>query len=55
MCLGITLGTGYFLRDGITHTFGPDTWRMVADWFGLIIGLSHFLEVLILARQPQRG
>ena len=53
--LGITRGIGYFLRDGITRTFGPDTWWMVAGWLGLIIGLIHFLGVLILARQPQRG
>ena len=34
--LGIALGIGYFLRDGITRTFGPDTWWMVAGWIGLI-------------------
>jgi len=49
--LGIALGAGYFMRDGITRTFGPDTWWMVAGWCGLIIGLIHFLLVLILARQ----
>jgi hypothetical protein len=51
--LGITLGAGYFLREGITRTFGPDTWWMVAGWLGLIIGLIHFLAIMILARQPQ--
>lgn len=53
--LGITLGAGYFLRDGITRTFGPDTWWMVAGWCGLIIGLIHFLVIMILARQPRSG
>ena len=52
MWLGITLGAGYFLRDGLTRTFGPDTWWMVAGWLGLIIGLIHFLVLMILARQP---
>ena len=51
--LGISLGAGYFSRDGIARTFGPDTWWMVAGWLGLIIGLIHFLVVLILARQPR--
>lgn len=53
--LGLMLGAGYFLRDGITRTFGPDTWWMVAGWLGLIIGLIHFLAIMILARQPQRA
>lgn len=53
--LGVALGAGYFLRDGITRTFGPDTWWMVAGWLGLIIGLIHFLAILILARQPQQA
>lgn len=53
--LGVALGAGYFMRDGITRTFGPDTWWMVAGWLGLIIGLIHFLVVLILARQPRIG
>ncbi len=51
--LGIALGAGYFMRDGITRTFGPDTWWMVAGWCGLIIGLIHFLAIMILARQPR--
>jgi len=51
--LGLALGAGYFLRDGITRTFGPDTWWMVAGWCGLIIGLIHFLAIMILARQPR--
>lgn len=49
--LGIALGAGYFMRDGISRTFGPDTWWMVAGWCGLIMGLIHFLLVLIMARQ----
>lgn len=53
--VGIALGAGYFMRDGIARTFGPDTWWMVAGWLGLIIGLIHFLVVLILARQPRIG
>lgn len=51
--LGIALGAGYFLRDGITRTFGPDTWWMVAGWLGLIFGLIHFLAIMIMARQPR--
>jgi hypothetical protein len=51
--LGIALGAGYLLRDGLARTFGPDTWWMVAGWLGLIIGLIHFLAILILARQPR--
>lgn len=51
--LGFALGTGYFLRDGIARTFGPDTWWLVAGWFGLMVGLMHFLVLLILARQPR--
>lgn len=51
--LGFALGAGYFLRDGITRTFGPDTWWLVAGWLGLIVGLMHFLVLLILARQPR--
>lgn len=53
--LALTLGAGYFLRDGLTRTFGPDTWWMVAGWLGLIIGLIHFLALMILARQPRRS
>ena len=53
--LGIMLGMGYFLRDGITHLFGPDTWWMVAGWAGFMLGLIHFLAILILARQPVRN
>ena len=52
--LGITLGVGYSLREGITRIFGPDTWWMVAGWLGLITGLIHFLALMILARQPRR-
>jgi len=51
--LTITLGAGYFLRDGITRTFGPDTWWMIAGWLGLIIGLIHFLVLMILSRQSR--
>ena len=51
--LGLMLGAGYFLRDGITRIFGPDTWWMVAGWLGLIAGLIHLLVILILARQPR--
>ncbi len=53
--LGISLGAGYLLRDGLARTFGPDTWWMVAGWMGLIIGLIHFLAVMILARQPHNA
>lgn len=53
--LGIMLGAGFFMRDGITRTFGPDTWWMVAGWLGLILGLIHFLAIMILARQPARA
>ncbi len=49
--LGIMLGAGYFVRQGIASTFGPDTWWMVAGWVGMVLGLIHFLAVLILARQ----
>ena len=50
--LGLLLGLGYFMRQGIAGVFGPDTWWMVAGWAGMMIGLIHFLAVLILARQP---
>ena len=53
--LGIMLGVGYFLRNGIAHLFGSDTWWMVAGWAGLMLGLIHFLAILILARQPVRN
>ena len=53
--LGIALGAGYFLRDGLARTFGPDTWWMITGWLGLIVGLIHFLVVLILVRQPHGG
>lgn len=50
--LGILLGLGYFMRMGIAGIFGPDTWWMVAGWAGMMLGLIHFLAILILARQP---
>lgn len=51
--LGILLGLGYFMRVGIAGVFGPDTWWMVAGWAGMMVGLIHFLAILILARQPR--
>jgi hypothetical protein len=53
--MGISLGAGFLTREGISRTFGPDSWWMVAGWCGLIIGLIHFLVLLIMARQPQGG
>lgn len=50
--LGIMLGLGYFMRQGVASIFGPDTWWMVAGWAGMMLGLIHFLAILILARQP---
>ena len=53
--VGILLGAGYFMRQGIANIFGPDTWWMVAGWAGMMIGLIHFLAILILARQPAQS
>lgn len=50
--LGLMLGLGYFMRQGVASIFGPDTWWMVAGWAGMMLGLIHFLAILILARQP---
>ncbi len=51
--LGILLGLGYFMRLGIAAIFGPDTWWLVAGWAGMMVGMIHFLAILILARQPR--
>ena len=48
----IALGLGFFNQDGITRTFGPDTWWLVMGWAGLVLGLMNFLWVLIMARKP---
>ena len=50
--LGLMLGLGYFMRQGVASIFGTDTWWMVAGWAGMMLGLIHFLAILILARQP---
>lgn len=44
---------GYFYRQGIEYTFGPDSWWLVSGWVGAIAGLFHFLIVLIFSRQPR--
>ena len=49
------LGVGYFLRQHIEQWFGPDSWWMVSGWFGTIVGLVHFLILLVFARQPRGG
>lgn len=51
--LGLLLGLGYFMRQGIAGVFGPDTWWLVAGWAGMMVGMIHFLAILILARQPR--
>ncbi len=47
------LGVGYFLRHGIENIFGPDSWWLVTGWIGVVIGLVHFLVILVFARQPR--
>ena len=49
------LGAGYFWRPGIEHIFGPDSWWLVAGWIGAVMGLFHFLIILVFARQPRDG
>jgi hypothetical protein len=49
------LGAGYFSRHGIEQIFGPDSWWLVTGWLGAVIGLFHFLLILILARKPRNG
>ena len=50
---GIALGMGYYARQGIENIFGADTWWLVTGWIGVIVGLVHFLVILVFARQPQ--
>lgn len=49
------LGVGYFSRHGIENIFGPDSWWLVTGWIGVVIGLVHFLIILVFARQPRGG
>lgn len=49
------LGVGYFSRQGIENIFGPDSWWLVTGWLGVVIGLVHFLIILVFARQPRGG
>jgi len=48
------LGAGYYARHGIENIFGADTWWLVTGWIGVVIGLVHFLIILVFARQPRR-
>jgi len=49
------LGVGYYARHGIENIFGPDSWWLVTGWLGVVIGLVHFLIILVFARQPRRS
>lgn len=49
------LSVGYFSRHGIENIFGPDSWWLVTGWIGVVIGLVHFLVILVFARQPRGG
>jgi len=49
----IALGMGYYARQSIENIFGADTWWLVTGWIGVIVGLVHFLVILVLAHQPQ--
>lgn len=49
------LSAGYFSRHGIESIFGPDSWWLVTGWIGVVIGLMHFVVILVFARQPRRG
>ena len=51
----LALATGYYARTGIEKIFGPDSWWLVTGWIGIIVGLVHFLIILVFARQPQRA
>lgn len=51
----LAIGIGYFARQGLERIFGPDTWWLVTGWAGAVIGLMHFLLILIFARQPRVG
>ena len=49
----LALAAGYYARTGIENIFGPDSWWLVTGWVGAIVGLVHFLIILVFARQPQ--
>jgi len=49
----VALGAGYYARQGIENIFGPESWWLVTAWVGLIVGLVHFLVILVFARQPR--
>ena len=51
----LALAAGYYARTGIENIFGPDSWWLVTGWIGVIVGLVHFLIILVFARQPQRS
>lgn len=51
----VALAAGYVARNGIENIFGPDSWWLVTGWIGVIVGLVHFLIILVFARQPQRA
>lgn len=48
------LSAGYYGRHGIENIFGPDSWWLVTGWIGIVIGLVHFVIILIFARQTRR-
>lgn len=47
----VALVAGWFGREAITRTFGPDVWLGVALWAGSVLGLVNVLVVLIRARR----
>lgn len=51
----LALAAGFYARYGIENIFGPDSWWLVTGWIGVVVGLVHFLIILVFARQPQHA